>query len=51
MFASDRAYHHPMSRNDIIPTPSQPINSCSMLFAVIMISIAMRKVSKCLINL
>lgn len=27
VFASARPYHHPMSRNDIIPTPSQPINS------------------------
>ena len=27
VFASVRPYHHPMSRNDIIPMPSQPINS------------------------
>lgn len=27
VLASGRAYHHPISRNDIIPTPSQPINS------------------------
>ena len=27
VFASARPYHHPMRRKDIIPTPSQPINS------------------------
>lgn len=27
VFASARPYHHPMRRNDIMPTPSQPINS------------------------
>lgn len=27
VFASVRPYHHPMSRKDIIPTPSQPMNS------------------------
>ena len=27
VFASARPYHHPISKNDIIPTPSQPINS------------------------
>ena len=27
VFASARPYHHPVSKNDIIPTPSQPINS------------------------
>lgn len=27
VFASARPYHHPMRRNDMIPTPSQPINS------------------------
>lgn len=27
VFASARPYHHPMSRNDMIPTPSHPINN------------------------
>lgn len=25
--ASARPYHHPIRRNDMIPTPSQPINN------------------------
>ena len=27
VFAFARPYHQPISKNDIIPTPSQPINS------------------------
>ena len=27
VLASARPYHHPISRKDIIPTPSQPMNS------------------------
>lgn len=27
VFASARAYHQPISKKDIIPTPSQPMNS------------------------
>ncbi len=27
VFASARPYHHPIRRKDIIPTPSQPMNS------------------------
>ena len=27
VFASARPYHHPMSKNDIIPTSSQPMNN------------------------
>lgn len=27
VLASVRPYHHPISRNDIMPTPSHPINS------------------------
>jgi len=46
VFASDRPYHHPMRRKDMIPTPSQPINSWNMLFAVTRISMAMRKISR-----
>lgn len=43
MFASARPYHHPIRRNDMIPTPSQPMKSWNMLFAVTRIIIAMRK--------
>lgn len=51
VFASDREYHHPISRNDMMPTPSHPTNSCNILFAVIIMSIVMRKVNRCLMNL
>lgn len=27
VLASARPYHHPMSRKDMIPTPSHPMNS------------------------
>lgn len=27
VLASARPYHHPMSKKDMIPTPSQPMNS------------------------
>ena len=27
VFASAHPYHHPMSKNDIIPTSSQPMNN------------------------
>lgn len=27
VLASARLYHHPINRKDIIPTPSQPMNS------------------------
>lgn len=39
-----------MSRKDIIPTPSQPIKSWNMLFAVTRIIMAMRKISRYLKN-
>lgn len=51
VFASDRAYHHPISRNDIMPTPSQPMKSWNIPFAVMMVSIAIRKMKRYLINL
>ena len=35
-----------MRRKDMIPTPSQPINSWNMLFAVTRTSMAMRKISR-----
>lgn len=51
VFASARPYHHPMSRNDMIPTPSQPMNSWNRLFAVTRIIIVMRNRSRYLKNL
>lgn len=50
MFASVRPYHQPINRNDIIPTPSHPINSWNMLFAVTRIIIAIRKIRRYLKN-
>jgi len=35
-----------MRRNDIIPTPSQPIKSWNILFAVTRIIMAIRKVKR-----
>lgn len=46
MFASARPYHQPIRRKDIIPTPSHPMNSWNILFAVTRIIIAMRKISR-----
>lgn len=46
VLASDREYHHPISRNDIIPTPSHPMNSWNMLFAVTRIIIATKNVKR-----
>lgn len=51
VLASGRPDHQPISRNDIMPTPSQPINSWYMLLAVIMVSIVIRKIVRYLINL
>lgn len=42
VFASVRPYHQPISRKDIIPTPSQPIKSWNKLLAVTRISMVMR---------
>lgn len=50
VLASVRAYHQPISRNDIIPTPSQPMNSWNRLLAVTRIIIVIRKVSRYLKN-
>ena len=50
LFASARPYHHPISRNDVIPTPSHPINSWNKLFAVMTISILMRNKRRYLKN-
>lgn len=50
MFASARPYHQPISKNDIIPTPSQPMKIWNILFAVTRIIIAMRKIRRYLKN-
>lgn len=51
VLASCRPYHHPMSRKDIIPTPSHPIKSWYMLFAVMITSIMIRNINRYLVNL
>lgn len=43
MLASVRLCHQPMRRNDMIPTPSQPMNSWNMLLAVTKMIIEIRK--------
>lgn len=50
MLASARPYHQPISRKDIIPTPSQPINSWNMLLAVTRIIIAIKNMRRYLKN-
>lgn len=46
MFASVRPNHHPISRKDIIPTPSQPMNNWIRLLAVIKIIIVKRNIRR-----
>jgi len=43
VLASARVNHHPISRKDRNPTPSQPISSWNMLLAEIRRIIAIRK--------
>lgn len=50
VLASARPCHHPISRNDMIPTPSQPINSWNMLLAVTRMIMATRNVRRYLKN-
>lgn len=50
VLASVRPYHHPISRNDIMPTPSQPMNSWNMLLAVTRIIMVIRNRSRYLKN-
>lgn len=42
VFASVRPCHQPISRNDMIPTPSQPMNSWNRLLAVTRIIIVIK---------
>lgn len=50
MLASIRLCHQPISRKDIIPTPSHPINNWNILLAVTKIIMEIRKSSKYLKN-
>lgn len=50
VFASARLYHHPISRKDIMPTPSQPMNSWNRLLAVTKIIMVMRNIRRYLKN-
>lgn len=50
VFASARPYHQPMSKNDMMPTPSHPMKNWNTLFAVTRIIIMIRKIIKYLKN-
>lgn len=50
VLASARPYHQPMSRKDMMPTPSQPIKSWNILLAVTKIIIVIRNINKYLKN-
>lgn len=50
VLASARPCHQPMRRNDIIPTPSHPMNSWNRLLAVTRIIMATRKSRRYLKN-
>lgn len=46
VLASVRPYHQPIRRNDIIPTPSHPINNWNKLLDVTRIIIVIRNISR-----
>lgn len=46
MLASARPCHQPISRNDMIPTPSQPMNRRNMLLAMVRVSMAIRNIRR-----
>lgn len=50
MLASVRPYHQPMSRKDIIPTPSQPTKSWNKLLAEVKIIIVIKNSRRYLIK-
>lgn len=50
VFASVRPYHQPISKNDIIPTPSQPMKSWNRLLAEVRIIIVIKNSSRYLMN-
>lgn len=51
VLASARPYHQPISRNDMIPTPSHPINNWNRLLAVTRIIMVIKNISRYLKNL
>lgn len=51
VFASVRPYHQPISRNDMMPTPSHPMNNWNKLLAVTRINMVIRNISRYLKNL
>lgn len=50
MLASVRPYHHPIRRNDMMPTPSQPMNNWNRLLAVTKMIMVMRNMRRYLKN-
>lgn len=50
VLASARPYHQPISRKDIMPTPSQPMKSWKILLAVTRINIVIRNTNRYLKN-
>lgn len=46
MLASARPCHQPISRKDMIPTPSQPMNNRNMLLAMVNVSMVIKKVKR-----
>lgn len=50
VFASARPCHHPINRNDIIPTPSQPMKSWNRLLAVVKMTMVIKNISRYLMN-
>lgn len=51
VLAFARPCHHPISKKDMIPTPSHPMNRRNMLLAVVSSSMVTRNTSKCRKNL
>lgn len=51
VLASARPCHHPISMNDMIPTPSHPMNRRNMLLATVRSNMAMRNTRRCKKNL
>lgn len=50
VLASARPYHHPIRRNDMMPTPSHPMKSWKRLLADTRMSIVMRNMRRYLKN-
>lgn len=50
VFASDRPYHQPINRNDMIPTPSHPMKSWNKLLAEVRMTMVIRNRSRYLMN-